>query len=265
MQADKQKRSKTSVLQWILIGIVLVSGGLAVRELMGYHQGKTTYQSAQDSFTQVQTTQEGEASAEVVPELDFERIEVDFAALQAKNPDVVGWIQFDALPISYPVMQGKDDEVYLHHMWNGQPNRAGSIFLEAENKSWDDLHTIVYGHNMKNGSMFGQLKKYAKEEFYNENDGWYTLYLPNGEIRRYQIFGVKTVNAASELYTIGFDFDEKYTAFLKNMCKGRYYDPGVAVYSEDRVMTLSTCVANAENRLVVNARLAAILTEEDFH
>lgn len=264
MQTEKKKANGTRILQALLILIILVSGGLLVWELIGYHKGKTTYQSAEESFTQPQIQAEP-AQTVLPPELDFERLEVDFAALQAQNPDVVGWIQFDALPISYPVVQGKDDEQYLHHMWNGQPNRAGSIFLEAQNKGWDDLHTIVYGHNMKNGSMFGQLKKYANEDFYHENDGWYTLYLPNGEIRRYQIFGAKTVKSDSEIYTIGFDFDETYTNFLKNMCKGRYYDPGVGVYSEDRVMTLSTCVSNAENRLVVNARLAAILTEEDFH
>lgn len=93
--------------------------------------------------------------------------EVDFDGLKAQNPDVAAWIQIPALEVSYPVVKGTDNEYYLHHMFDGQEHKNGSIFIDYHNQAdFTDHNTIIYGHNMKNGSMFGTLSRYQEESLY---------------------------------------------------------------------------------------------------
>jgi sortase B len=157
--------------------------------------------------------------------------------------------------ISYPVLYSGDNSYYLRRLWDKSYNQAGSLFLEGNNKSIDELHTIVYGHNMKNGSMFAPLKEYLNQDFFEENGGWFTLYTPEG-IWRYQIFSVYQAAADDELYTVGFVESEEYNAFLKMLYENSLYETGVTVYSDDHVMTLSTCTDDGKNRIVVHARCA---------
>lgn len=105
-------------------------------------------------------------------------INVDFASLKSVNPDVVGWIYVEALNhISYPIVQGKDNETYLHQTYEGNYNFAGTLFIDYENSSdFNDCNTLVYGHNMKNGSMFGHLKKFAEDQnVYNKSKYFWIL------------------------------------------------------------------------------------------
>ena len=90
--------------------------------------------------------------------------QVDFNGLKAINPEVIGWIQIEGTSISYPIMKGKDNDYYLKHTFEGNYNAAGSIFIDYTNNSnFEDCNTIIYGHNMKNGSMFGLLRKHFKD------------------------------------------------------------------------------------------------------
>lgn len=95
---------------------------------------------------------------------------IEFGELQKINPDIVAWIRIDGLGIDYPVVQGEDNEHYLYYTFRGEANVAGSIFLDYRNKAdFSDSKIILYGHNMKNGSMFGSLKKYQDESVFREN------------------------------------------------------------------------------------------------
>ena len=107
--------------------------------------------------------------------------------LRKQNEDVVGWIKFINLDISYPVMQGSTNDEYLRHTWSGMANNSGSIFMESLNTSdFQDSHTIIYGHNMKDGSMFGKLKNYKEEGGY-EKAPYFFIYTENVAYA-YQIF-----------------------------------------------------------------------------
>lgn len=95
--------------------------------------------------------------------------------------DVVGWIDFDTLPISYPLMQGEANQDYLRTTYSGAKATAGSIFVEFMNSAdLEDRHTIIYEHNMKDGSMFGRLKEYLSPDFLEENR-YFTIYTPGGD------------------------------------------------------------------------------------
>ena len=104
--------------------------------------------------------------------------EIDFDGLRAINGDVVAWIQIPGIGVDYPVVQGKDNEHFLHYTFDGKANKAGSIFLDCRNRAdFTDSKVILYGHNMKDGSMFSNLKKYWDSDFRKEQ-GRVIIYLP---------------------------------------------------------------------------------------
>ena len=252
-QKKKRKVSALGLVQLAALVVVVISAAAILRQLYIYWQGEKTYEDLRQQYTAAAPQQESDGQQ---AEESFTLLDVDFDSLQAQNPDVVGWIDFDAIRLSYPVVWSGDNEKYLRTLWDGTPNTAGSIFLEGANTGWQDLHLILYGHNMHNRSMFGNLREYRDPDFYKENGGWFTLYTPQDGIWRYQIFGAKQVSSEDSLYTVGFAPGEAYTEFLRQMCQGLLYDTGVSVSPEDHVMTLSTCVGDDDQRLVVLARRA---------
>ncbi len=176
--------------------------------------------------------------------------------LAEENGDLVGWISFEGLDMEYPVMQGEDDEEYLYHTFWGEYNRGGSIFMEAQNTGdWNDFHTIVYGHNMRNGSMFGRLKELGKPEVY-ENNRFFTVYTVQGAYR-YEIFAMYDIEAGGDIYNISPATTEERGELIAGMQKRSFLQTGVAVGTADRIVTLSTCSATGR-RFVVNARCTEI-------
>lgn len=200
----------------------------------------------------------GDTSEELPDEPQL--LEVDFDALQAASGDVCGWIQVSGLDIiNYPLVWREDNDYYTSHTWDGKDSRYGAIFLDQDNSNdLRDAYSMIYGHNMKDGSMFGQLKKYRDEQFFLDNGGQVILYLPDRTCV-YQIFSVRHVASNAEsVYTLGFDHDEAFGEYLQYMVKDSLYDTGVPVSKEDSVITLSTC--SGDDRLVLHAKLETTIS-----
>lgn len=180
---------------------------------------------------------------------------IAFEELKAQNEDVIGWIEIPDTEISYPLMQGDDDQYYLKHTFSGNENSAGSIFVEYQNKpDLTDRHTIIYGHNMKNGSMFGGLKEYRKASYLVDHPMIY-IDLEDGT-HAYQIFSCYETPTDSDTYTIGFAAqpDGRYERFIQMIKDRSAYDTGIEVSKNDMVITLSTCTKSGVNRFVVHAK-----------
>lgn len=178
---------------------------------------------------------------------------VSFGELKAINSDIVAWIEIPGSGISYPVMKAGDDAYYLNHTFSKKVNSSGSIFMEALNAAdFTDLHTILYGHNMKNGSMFAGLKNYTSPSYLLSHPTVY-VDLPDGT-HAYQIFSCYEAEADSDSYTIGFAPDEQYAAFVQSLKDRSQYDTGVDVSVNDSVITLSTCTKSGEKRFLVHAK-----------
>lgn len=261
---QKKRVSPASVLSGIAMAVcavVMICCGIYLARLaLESHQIKSQTQAAADQFVQQtsDTSPASDAASESESNSSAAEAEpaysVDFASLQAVCPDAVGWIQVSGLDvIDYPIVHYSDDDYYLNHSWDGQASRYGAIFMEAANSGdFSDSHTLIYGHNMKDGSMFGSLKKYKEQSFYQENGGLITIYLP-GETRTYQIFSVHVTSADDEsVYTVGFAHDDTFGSFLEALRSSALYDTGVPVSAADNVITLSTCAG--EERLVVHAK-----------
>lgn len=261
--SDKSKKFKLSpfgVFRLILLAVVLGCSVYVIWWCLVSYSTKKCDRDVAVRYTYTVEYKEestsSTANSEAEPEIKYEQY-VDFDSLMQKGQDVAAWIKIPCLEvIDYPVVW-RDDFYYLKRDWTGAESRRGSIFIEEKNRpDLLDLHTIIYGHNMRDDTMFGPLEKYDSEEFYRENGGTVIIYTPKA-VYTYEIFSVEHCSNDDEnVYTIGFIKDEVFGRFVKGMKERSLYDTGVCVSENDRVLTLSTCTYDYYgSRFVVHAKL----------
>lgn len=174
----------------------------------------------------------------------YHMIEVDLESLQSVNKDVIGWIYFEnEESISYPLLYSGDDEEYLRKAYTGEKLTAGSIFLEGVNKpDLNDAHSIIYGHNMRNLSMFGKLKYFKSEPGYYEEHRYFQI-ITKDKLYRYQIFAYEdNEQLTGGVYCVYHKPLDDFYEFLENtICKRSLVDCDINVRDYDHVVTLSTC------------------------
>lgn len=179
---------------------------------------------------------------------------VDFDYLKGINTDVVAWIRFDnPAIISYPVLRGINNSQYLHHDLNKNYNVNGSIFEDMNNASdFTDLNTIVYGHNMLDGSMFGSLQQYKDPSFWEDNQYFY-IYTPDKIKHTYHVYAAYIVSPNSDIYTYKFGNDQLYQDYLNKYDKKKLYETNLKATTSDHIITLSTCTFHGKKRMVLQA------------
>lgn len=183
---------------------------------------------------------------------------IDFDALWAVNQDVLGWIAIPGTELSYPLMQGANNQYYLSHNWKGEANTGGAVFLESTcNGDLSDFHTIVYAHRMRNDSMFGTLKYYDAQDFWREHPSVY-IAAGDGTIYRYDIFAAHEVNTKGIVYRLDIEQNHLQGELIRACLEGSAIDTGIVPTEEGRLLTLSTCTAAGHaDRWVVHAVLQA--------
>ena len=257
-QPEQKKKKKSDVLRTIALIVAIAVFCYAAFNL--YHI-YTEYKKGTDEYNQIEemaVTERDADSAEVAgPNAQLKPpIEVDFDKLKSVNEDVVGWIYVDALPdISYPIVKGKDNQTYLHQTYEKNYNFAGTIFVDYENSGdFSDCNTLVYGHNMKNGSMFGHLKKFREDDKLYKQDKYFWILTPERNYR-YEIITAYTTGVNSDTYTLfkgpGEEF-EKYLETIKGYSEIQTDDTDLTI--KDRIVTLSTCTGNESTRFVVQGK-----------
>ena len=239
----RKARRKNMILNVILVAAIVVFCVSAFKLLQigkGYKDGQSEYEKVRDVAIK---------NAD-----DKEKFRVDFDELMKINKDTVGWIRFYKEPsqINYPVVQGADNDLYLHKTFSANENTLGAIFVDAAASSdFTDKNTIIYGHRMKDGSMFRKLEEYKDKDFWKENPYFY-IYTPDGKEITYKIYSVGQVLDTSDTYLTSFAGEEDYQKFLDMTVKEADYDTGVKVTTDDTIVTLSTCTAASdEHRFVV--------------
>ncbi len=210
-----------------------------------------------------------EEAGEPVEELPTEPEEPlleKYAALYEENHDLAGWLSIEGMVIDYPVMQCEDDEYYLHHDFYGNDSKYGCLYVRGvADVDTPGTNFIIYGHNMKDGSMFGDLDLYRRESFYREHPiiSFDTLY----EERTYEVLAV----FRSQVYHSGEDAfryyqfyeaqtQEEFAYFYENIKALALYDTGVTAEFGDTFLTLSTCAYHVEDgRFVVVAKAVSAI------
>ncbi|WP_230397826.1 class B sortase [Novisyntrophococcus fermenticellae] len=265
MKKPEKKKRKGGIINTLLsLGIIICIGVFAFSayKLFGIYRD---YKAGEDEYSELQQyadskpekvnpEQTGEAaSGETLSleSLDYVPPEVDFETLRAMNPDIVGWLVVEALDISYPIVQGRDNDEYLHRTFEKKDNFAGSIFMDYMNKpDFSDCHTIIYGHNMKNQSMFGKLKFIKEQEKYKDSR-YFWIITPEHKYR-YEIFSAHVTPVDGDTYTLFSAPDQQFLDYLNKMTgESQIPQSGIIPRAEDKAVTLTTCTSNDASRFVV--------------
>ncbi|MDZ4994625.1 class B sortase [Clostridium perfringens] len=173
------------------------------------------------------------------------------------NPDYIFWIRVDGTNIDFPVVQGTDNDFYLHHRFNKEKGFSGSIFVDSENNINTDANIVIYGHNMRNDTMFAQLKYFENQNFFNNNK-YITLY-KHGKQIKFEIFSVYSSKAEKFALELKLNFQNKelYEEYLKEQAdKSLFKRDGIDLQADSRIITLFTCSYEFDD-----ARIAVVAKE----
>ena len=185
-------------------------------------------------------------------------LSVDFDSMLTQNDDVRGWLYNPDTIVNYPVVQSKDNDYYLYRLIDGSSNSSGSLFVDYRCAAdFSSNHTLIYGHNMKDGSMLSTITNYWKQDYYEEHPFMY-LNTPEQNYR-IDLFSAYVTPADSDAYDIYFDVGADYMAFLEKLMSRSNFDSTVELTENDKIVTLSTCTYEYDNaRYVVHGKLVPI-------
>lgn len=195
---------------------------------------------------------------EPVTEIDLDNIEiqykVDFERLKEINKDVVAWLKVNGTDIEYTVVKANNNNYYLNHNFEKKYNKAGWPFADYHNKfDGTDKNIIVYGHNRRDGSMFGTLKNILTDEWLNNEENSDIIFITENEEIHYEVFSVYKIE--TEDYYIQTNFkDGKFQKFVDTLKQRSIKDFEIEVSEEDQILTLSTCANNNQYRVVLHAK-----------
>lgn len=242
-----------------------------------YQKGINTYEKLGEYVTVAETSAEAvaetsdetaqEPSETTEQEPEESKIEValdiDVDALSKINEDFVGWIYYEPLELSYPIVRGTDNDYYTHYTFENEKNSSGAIFLDFLNKpDFSHFNTIIYGHNMRNGTMFGSLKKLLNDNTIVEEDPYLYVFTKD-QVMMYEIFALYVTKDSSHTYDLTQTAEEQqqYVEYIKETAD--YYrelpELETPLVEGTKLVTLSTCHGKhgSGNRTVVHAVLIA--------
>lgn len=180
---------------------------------------------------------------------------VDLEALKALTEDAAGWLYCPDTPINYPLVQGTNNSYYMTRLPDGTKNAMGSLFVDYENRAFEDDNTIIYGHNMKNGAMFHSLLNYQQPGYY-ERHPTMRLTALSGEYTLELIAGFE-ITADPAYYQLNFPTFQDMEAYVASIQAMSDFASGITPRLGDKLVTLSTCAYGvADGRYLLVGRLA---------
>ena len=245
----------------ILLGVFVFSAWQIVDILKEYRKGEQTYQSLEHYISVPDTTKETKSQSDTsdAQQTQSEEVEspfpnVDFDALKTINEDVIGWIYIPDTRVNYPILQGEDNEQYLYHLLTGEYNSSGSIFLDANVPGdFSGQNSPIYGHNMKNDTMFADIVDYKQQAFYEEHP---IAMLMTPEKNYYvHLFSGYVTDSWGDAWNKSFD-TETFETWLKEAKEKSKFTSDVVPTVQDKVLTFSTCTYDiADGRFVLHGIL----------
>lgn len=269
---EKKKRRRFG---WLIPAVLLVvfvfSFANFMREFLTYQQAKNEYKELGKYIEVIPEGEEATSDAEAegstaeAPEEDekeqyqYPNLQIDYDGLTATNSEFVGVIYIPVLNLTYPIAQSTGNDKYLHTTFEGTRNASGCIFLDcAASKDFSDSNSFIFGHNMKNGTMFGSLKQFLQKEELCDEDPYIYIYQKD-QVLVYRIFAYYTIPVRDDVYD-DFSGDDGYDAYVADAGKHSVYhssqDEKIDWSSRPNLLTLSTCYATGHvNNFIVQAAL----------
>jgi len=257
-------RKKTRTIIMSLLGIVFIVGiALTVRQMLSYRnaeqarldalaliQPAATIPGTEDPTEPATETTAPEAPPETTaapaePQVPLEEeakflLELDLTPLQSVNEDVLGWIHIAGGDVSYPLLRSYDNRDYLYKTWEKKFSNAGSVFLECKNnRNLLDFNTIIYGHHMGNGTVFGSLMKYKEQEYRDEHEFVYIL--TENDLRRYRVFSAYEAPVDGDTYRLYYPDNAAKEAAIACFTESSVLEYELTPETDDYILTLSTC------------------------
>lgn len=166
--------------------------------------------------------------------------QVDLNALRLTNPEVVGWIAIPGTDVFYPVLQTDNNQHYLNYTWKNESSSVGAIFLESTNKpDLSGYNTLVYGHQMMDGSMFGRLSDFGKEGYWREHPSVYMV--TDAGVKKYNVFSAFEVGVRDIVYRLDLEESKLQQDFIDFCVNNSAIDTGIVPGTDEKMLTLSTC------------------------
>ena len=172
------------------------------------------------------------------------------------NEDVVGWIIMNQNKINYPILKSNDNNFYLTRDYNKKHNQSGSIFMDYRNNDFKDKNTVIYGHSMLDGTMFGSLREMFKKGYFDtKNNNYIKIYDLNSKEITYQIFSYYIIDTENYYITTTFTTEEQYKIFIDRITKRSYKNFNIKIDTTDQILTLSTCSSNNKRKVLHAVKL----------
>ncbi|MGG7099119.1 class B sortase [Clostridium sardiniense] len=217
----------------LLLIAIIFSLYKVVTKIVDYNKSKNTYEKIQD----VKSNNN---------DFDEELIKI--------NEDYKMWIEVPNTNINYPVVQGKDNDFYLNHNFNRKESSSGAIFIDYKNDIDKDKNIVIYGHNMKNKSMFQNLMKFKDEKFWKNNNK--IILTIDGKVYEYEIFSAYVNDANNIEFKFDFRNDDEYLKYLNEIKEKSIFSRDTDILSNERIVTLSTCSYETDDaRMIIHGRL----------
>lgn len=233
----KKKRKLTKfgrILSDIVIVVCLMIAGFSgwnlYKELHEYQESKETYEKLTPEVV-IENPDTNEV--DTAPLFDWEK-------LKGINGDFVGWIRLDDSTVDYPFVQGTDNEYYLRHLFDGTYNNSGCVFMDVNNnRDFSDKNTILYAHNMKNGTMFAAIEKYKDASYY---DGHKVIHIYT-EAATYDVYPVAGIvtDGQDDYVRTSFSDDNDFMSYVNRFVSSSTFTSEQSIETTDRMIMLSTC------------------------
>lgn len=247
-RAKHYNKKKTNIISIILLFIFIILLFYSGTKIVIWYMNNQNNKKISDEISKFITLDETKEDNEGKYVIDFEK-------LKEKNSDVVAWLKVNGTNIETTVVKTTDNDYYLTHNFNKEYNSAGWIFADYKNKvDGTDKNLVIYGHNMRDNSMFGSLKWVINEDWYNNEDNKYITLVTENETQIYEVFSVYQIEEEDYYIQTNFNTEKEFSTFLETIKKRSKKDFNVDVNKEDNILTLSTCANNNKYRVVLHAK-----------
>lgn len=240
----RRSRSKADIITGVLYGIfgllvlaALYGAGRGAYALMGVTVGNHYYASLAEKAAPAET--------------------VDFALLSEENPEVRAWVRLADTAINFPVVKTTDNSYYLNHRFDEVKNKLGTPFIDAGNiGDFSDRHTVIYGHALKDGSMFGSLWEYENPNYYTRHPE-IQLFLPDGTQKTLQVFACSRVDAVRSAIPISFSSEAEFLSFIDSLNETSAFTSNIKITSGDRIVSFCVVLPDGgDGRLLISCKIS---------
>lgn len=246
MSKCKRYKSNNSIIIYVLMLIFIAIFIFSVIQIIKYIENSKENEKIVEEISKYITINSSEDNEEQ------DKICIDFNSLKEKNSDTVCYLKVNGTDIESVVVQAKDNSYYLSHNFEKNNNNAGWIFADYRNKfDGTDKNVVIYGHNMKNGTMFSSLKNILNNDWQEVEENKYITFITENKISTYEVFSVYTIENEDYYITTNFKDDEEFQNFIDKIKSRSIKNYEKEVTSKDQILTLSTCCANDNKYRVV--------------